>query len=127
MSNERTGGPAYPERNFEWDSSRNRMMEVSYRGPNLLDHFAGLAMQAQLEALQRLAGYTPHEWTETEAGAEHAKAVATDSYRYAAAMIAGIAPTDTSEEGAIKTRQFIEQRCQEQGVDVFAFTAWLHN
>lgn len=43
------------------------------------------------------------------------------------ALIAGIAPTDQTEEGTLKTRQLIEQHCQEQGVDVFAFTAWLHN
>lgn len=43
------------------------------------------------------------------------------------AMIAGIAFTDQTEEGAAKTRQLIEQHCREQGVDVFAFTAWLHN
>lgn len=80
MSNERTGGPAYPERNFEWDSSRDRMREVSYRGPSLLDHFAGLALQGVLASNPNIGN---RKWVEGDA-----PVLASCAYAFAAAMIA---------------------------------------
>jgi hypothetical protein len=86
MIDEKTGGYAFPA--IGESNTPGGTRYVFNEGMTMLDHFAGLAMQAQLEALQRLCGYTPHEWSETEAGADHAQSVAADSYRYAAAMIA---------------------------------------
>ena len=71
MSNEKTGGPAYPRTG---EGFGNPIYDTP--GMTLLDHFAGMAMQGQLSAVP-----LQEEWP------EHVD-IASRSYKYAAAMIA---------------------------------------
>ena len=84
MSNEKTGGPAYPANMIgckmsEWESDAIFKYAGPYPGMTLLDHFAGLAMQALIAKL-------PIELTNT--GDDKFRLTAAGAYAYAAAMIA---------------------------------------
>ena len=74
MSNEKTGGPAYPSANdVRIDTPQGAMGTGGHPGMTLLDHFAGMAMQSIMANGASL-------------GSD--KGAAEVSYRIAAAMVA---------------------------------------
>lgn len=79
MTNEKTGGPAYPYQTEEWgvDSTGEKVLvDIKEPGMTLLDHFAGLAMQGILANMSDDRGWPSDDILTRRA------------YGYAAAMIA---------------------------------------
>lgn len=91
MSNEKTGGPAYPvgEKWTERDlagGTTSCSKGALHNGMTMLDHFAGQALNAMLFD----AGQSDYPLPDYERpdGSKNSEVIAERSYKYAAAMIA---------------------------------------
>jgi hypothetical protein len=88
MDNEKTGGPAYPYKTEEWgvDSTGEKVLvDIKEPGMTLLDHFAGLAMQA---LIAKAPWYEIYNNQQEDAIRVKMGAMSSGAYAYAYAMIA---------------------------------------
>ena len=87
MSNEKTGGPAYPHVNVQYDGEVI-MTQTTPTGMTLLDHFAGLAMQGHWASQTEESCSLDWMRANPELEEGQLRIVAKLAYSQAAAMIA---------------------------------------